>query len=114
MYDAKHYDPGNNFNTGTSEYRAPLTGHYLVASHLMSDLNVGHQKIRVNGVILLSDHMYSHDEDKVVTEPTIVLRLEAGDVLSIQHWFISGGKIQGLIYGGQMQTWLSVALLHTE
>ena len=113
MYDTVHYDPGNNFNMITSEYRAPMTGQYLVASHLMSGGNEAHQKIQVNGVLLLSDHMYD-DVTLVTGKPTVVLRLNAGDILSIQHAFgTPGGDIRGLVVG-QMQTWLSVALLHTE
>ena len=114
MYDVEHYDPGDNFNTATSEYRAPLDGHYLIASHLMSDEHEASQAIQVNGVNLLHDHMFDHDEAHVVTEPTIVLRLNTGDILSIQHSFAFGGDILGLTDGGLMRTWLSVALLHTE
>ena len=113
MYDAKHYDPGNNFNTGMSQYIAPVTGRYLLASHLMCDWYEAHQKILVNGVSLFHDHMYDFDERYVVTEPTIVLQLNTGDVLSVQHSFVYGGKILG-VDAGQMLTWLSVALLHTE
>ena len=113
MYDTEQYDPGNNFNTTTSEYRAPLTGHYLVASHLMSDYKEAHQALCVNGVNVIEDHMYDHDEPFVVTEPTIVLYLTAGDLLTVQHSFVYGGKIPGL-NEGMMRTWLTVALLHSE
>ncbi len=113
MFNAAQYDPGNNFNMTTSEYHVPVTGYYLVASHLMSDEKEGHQIIRVNGIGVIFDHMYDFREPRVVTEPTIVLNLTAGDVLSVQHSFAYGGNILGLT-GSMMQTWLSVALLHSE
>ena len=115
MYDTKQYDPGNNFNMTTSEYHAPVTGYYLVASHLLSDDKVGDQIICVNGVEVIKDHMYDNQEDMVVTEPTIVLHLNASDLLHIQNYFDYGApKVMGLDVDGRMQTWLSVALLHSE
>ncbi len=112
-YDDVKHDPGNNFNVSTYEYRAPVTGQYLVASHLMYSYREGNQIILINGVAVAQDHMYSHNEPYVVTEPAIILRLNAGDRLSVQKHGIMPGNIVGE-GGGMMRTWLSVALLNAE
>ena len=93
MYDGVKYDPGNNFNLVTSEYRAPMNGQYLVASHLFSTYYEGHQRILVNGIEVAYDHMYDQDEQYTVTEPTLVLNLNANDSVAIQRYSLYGGDV---------------------
>ena len=113
MYNGIKYDTGNNFDVVTSEYEAPVTGHYLVASHLFCDKNEAHQRILVNGIVVAHDHMYDGYEPSVVTEPTIILRLDSGDRLAIQKVGGWDGNVLGVI-DGRMNSWLSVALINTE
>ncbi len=110
-YDDVKYDPGNSYNTATHEYTAPLRGYYFVTSHLFGRWHVATQHIRVNGSPVLKDHMYDHDELYVATEPSVVLKLNAGDKLSVTPDFTVDGGITG---GNILETWLSVALLYIE
>ncbi len=113
MYDGIKYDTGNNFDIVTSEYQAPVTGHYLVASHLFCDNHEAHQRILVNGIEVAHDHMFDGYEPSVVTEPTIILRLNSGDRLAIQKQGAFAGNVIG-VHNGRLYTWLSVALINIE
>ncbi len=112
-YDVEKYDPGDNFDTTTSEYTAPLTGYYLVANHLLASNHEAHQIVRVNGVPAAHDHVWDQGAG-VVAEPTVILRLNAGDKLSVTPDFASDGNVLGESWGRGMETWLSVALLYAE
>ena len=111
-FDDEKYDPGDNFNTTTSEYTAPLTGYYLVTNHLFGSNNQAHQMIRVNDVEEVHDHMADPVEWGAVTEPTVILRLNAGDKLSVIPDFGGNGDVMGS--PSLLETWLSVALLYAE
>ncbi len=117
MYNGELYDNGDNFDTTSFEYTAPLTGQYIVTSNLYAGDHKSYQSMRINGVGVA--HAYSYDDSVpwVTTEPTLVVHMNAGDKLSIV-FEVEGGQT-GIIGGcganfDGFQTWLSVALIHTE
>ncbi len=111
-YNGKKYDRGNNYDTTTYKYTAPLTGQYLVTSNLYTSTNKAHQEIQINGVGFTRSYRYVPDTGSWLgSEPTLVLEMNAGDKLSVLPMFGADGVIGGSD-GTYMTTWLSVSLLY--
>ena len=110
--DTKLYDIGNNFNTSTHRFTAPVTGMYMFTGHILFDtsatLHRGQANLLKNGSRLAATQIALGGNNHCGGVFSSLGKLNAGDYIELQGQSETHG---GSFYGSSDWTYLSGFLI---
>jgi hypothetical protein len=110
LYDSKIYDTGNNFNTSTGLFTAPITGHYLFTASAWAtgSTTLEQSWITYNGARNAGTDWTSSGNPNGFTQLSAHVKMDANDTVGY-HPYSSGNTIG--IRSNTSHTWFKGILL---
>ena len=110
LYDSKLYDTGNNFNTSTGLFTAPVTGHYLFTASAWAtgSTTLEQSWITYNGARSAGTDWTSGSNPNGFTQLSAHVKMDANDTVGY-HPYSSGNTIG--IRSNATHTWFKGILL---
>ena len=106
QFNAETFDQGNDFNTGTYEFTAPVTGKYQLQVYTrMSGIDTAANYTRINiatsnrNYTTIDDPNYTSDLDYHTQRIMVLADMDAGDTAKVQFYQSGGSAVADAING---------------